>query len=177
VDFKAAREKYNPKRKGLPIQVLWIAESPPAGGGYFYFERTSGRNHLFRETMKALCWWDENVPMRAGLDKRPYLRKFQQNGYFLIDLSPTPVNNIRTKDKRNDVLRSNVGRILQEIEQLDPKRMLIVKKNVFEILNPAIRASGFGRRLLNREFIPFPSYGWQAEYRRRVRGHVQSAIR
>lgn len=124
--------------------------------------------------MKALRWWDEKVPMRAGLDKKPYLKKFQQNGHFLIDLSPTPVNNIHTRSKRNDVLRGNVGHILQEIEELGPKKILIVKKNVFEILYPAIRASRFDRALLNRESIPFPSNGWQAEYRRRIRRYTLS---
>ncbi len=51
--YRAAREAYRPHR----ISVLFIAESPPTSGGYFYFEKTVGKDHLFRETMKALGLW------------------------------------------------------------------------------------------------------------------------
>ncbi len=177
IDYAAAREKYNPARIGKRIGVLWIAESPPAGGGYFYFEKTSGRDHLFRETMKALGWWGDSVPMHAGMNKAPYLKKFQENGQFLIDLSPAPVNTIRPENERNEVLCNNVGRTIREIGTLNPGNILILKRNVFEILHPAIRKSKFSRRLLNREFVPFPSHGWQAEYRRRIRGYISSVTR
>lgn len=52
-DYTRARERYHPSK----VEVLWIAESPPAGGGYYYFEKATGQNpvDLFSETMKALA--------------------------------------------------------------------------------------------------------------------------
>ncbi len=161
-DYKAARDKYRPSR----IDVLWIAESPPAGGGYFYFERTSGRNHLFRETMKALGWWPLDASMHAGFDKSPYLKRFQKGGHFLIDLSPTPVNKL-SRTERDAELRRGVSRISEEIETLQPAKILLIKRNVFDILFPLLQSSK--HKLLNREFIPFPSHGWQEKYRKRIR--------
>jgi hypothetical protein len=159
-DYKAARDKYRPSS----IDVLWIAESPPAGGGYFYFEVTSGRNHLFRETMKALGWWPLDFPMHAGLDKSPYLKRFQEGRHFLIDLSPTPVNKL-SPTERHAELRRNIIHISEEIETLRPAKILLIKRNVFDILSPLLQSS---KLTLNREFIPFPSHGWQAEYRQRI---------
>ena len=76
--YVEAREKYNPSRIDLPIEVLWIAESPPVAGGYFYFEKPSARGHFFGETMKALGWWDETGSTQSGLDKKPFLREISR---------------------------------------------------------------------------------------------------
>ncbi len=70
--YAEARNKYRPDRIG----VLFVAESPPSSGGYFYFENTTGKDHLFRETMKALGFWEEEKSMPKGLDKKPLLEKF-----------------------------------------------------------------------------------------------------
>ncbi len=51
--YRVAREAYRPER----VRVLLIAESPPASGGFFYFPETIGKDHLFRQTMKAMGLW------------------------------------------------------------------------------------------------------------------------
>ncbi len=51
--YRVAREAYRPER----VRVLLIAESPPASGGFFYFPKTIGKDHLFRETMKVVGLW------------------------------------------------------------------------------------------------------------------------
>ena len=167
-NFKEFRERYNPKNEGIPIRVLWIAESPPAGGGYFYFDETGDRNHLFRETMKALDWWPEKETMSAGVDKTPYLKKFQKAGYFVVDLSYSPVNKME-KHEREKVLGRNIPRLLNELEKLDPQRILIVKVTLFDLLFPRIRETKFGSRVLNMQSIPFPSHGGQKRYREEIR--------
>ncbi len=52
--YLSARDKYNPEAVNKGIKFLLVAESPPANGGYFYFEKAMGRGNLFRETMRAL---------------------------------------------------------------------------------------------------------------------------
>src|SRR5438552_17847745 len=99
-DYRDARERYRPSK----IDVLWVAESPPVGGGYFYFETTSSHNHLFRDTMKALYWWPETETMHAGTNKIPYLKKFHNHGYFLIDSSEKPLNDIKKDRQRKPVI-------------------------------------------------------------------------
>ena len=169
MDYIEAREKYNPTRIGLPIEVLWIAESPPVAGGYFYFEKPSGKGHFFRETMKALGWWDEKLWMQSGLDKKSFLRKFQESGFFLLDLSDNPVNGL-SRSERKKALQDSLPGLLKEVTRLAPKRILIIKRNVFDIACASL--SELEYTVLNKKPIPFPSNHWQAEYRRLVRYYI-----
>src|SRR5215472_18871035 len=89
-DYAVARNKYRQDK----IEVLWIAESPPSSQGFFYFDKTIGKDHLFRETMKAVGIWPGNTTMRKGLDKRPYLRHFKSKGYYLVDTCETPIDRL-----------------------------------------------------------------------------------
>lgn len=161
-EYREAREKYRPRQTG----TLWVAESPPSGGGYFYFEKASGGNHLFRETMRALGWWPAERPMPLGFDKRALLRRFQREGHLLTDLSPFPVNHL-PRGEKGATLRPRVSGLLREAALVGPKRVILVKRNVFEILYKPLREAGF--EILNEGPIPFPSNGWQAEYRRGIR--------
>jgi hypothetical protein len=163
-DCRPLREKYNPKNDGRPISVLWIAESPPSGGGYFYYEEAGRANHLFRETMKALGWWPVNQRMSAGADKRPYLERFQKEGHFVIDLSYTPVDKMRERERKAVLIR-NIPRILRELEDLDPQMILIINATLFPLLFSRINETKFGKRLLNTQPIPFPSHGGQRRFR------------
>ena len=55
-----ARNKYKPDE----VEILFIAESPPASGSYFYFPETTGKDSLFNSTMKALDLYPENKVMK-----------------------------------------------------------------------------------------------------------------
>ncbi len=68
--YRAAREAYRPER----VRVLFIAESPPASGGFFYFVETIGKDHLFRETMKAVALWPVDF-VRSGMFSEAQLRQ------------------------------------------------------------------------------------------------------
>jgi hypothetical protein len=64
---------YKPLEK---TKLLIVAESPPASGGYFYFDRATGKDSFFRETMKALRLFPEDNRMKKGFDKTPLLEEF-----------------------------------------------------------------------------------------------------
>src|SRR5256712_7723021 len=95
-NFNRARRKYRPRK----IWILLIAESPPSSGGFFYFPMTIGKDHLFRETMKALDLWPENEPMRKGVDNRPMLQHFQSMGFYLLDTCAFPVATLLPAEHR-----------------------------------------------------------------------------
>src|SRR5467141_2737213 len=98
--FNRARRKYRPRK----VRFLLIAESPPSSGGFFYFETTIGKDHLFRETMKALKFWPEGEPMRRGVDKRLMLQRFQTLGFYLLDTCTFPLNKPPPTERRRSVL-------------------------------------------------------------------------
>ena len=147
---------------------MFIAESPPSSGGYFYSEKTIGKDHLFRETMRALEFWPSGHPMRKGCDKRAMLNEFRSLGYFLIDTCEFPVDKLRPRTRRISTIRGALT-LPGRVDALCPDRILIVKKTVFKPAIQALSETDFARRVLNVEPLPFPSHGNQKKYRTMIR--------
>ena len=162
--YALARNKYRPKK----ISLLIIAESPPSSGGYFYAEETIGKDHLFRETMKALELWPADRPMRKGCDKRPMLNQFRSLGFFLIDTCELPIDKMPTRLRKLSTFQG-ASTLSHRVKELDPKRIMIVKKTVFTPVRQALSLAGFEDRVLNKRALPFPSHGNQKKYRSTIR--------
>jgi hypothetical protein len=160
---------------GLSIKVLWIAESPPSSGSYFYFPETSSRSYLFSETMRALGWWPIDQTMAAGLDKRELLSKFQGAGYYLVDLVHYPIDKFADKE-RKAAIREWVADLARELNVLDPHNIIIVKAPLFRAIIPAIRQSVYYDRILHSEPIPFPNNHHQPRYREMVAECISRCI-
>jgi hypothetical protein len=159
-DFSRARRKYRPRK----VRFLLIAESPPSSGGFFYFGTTIGKDHLFRETMKALELWQRNEPMRRGVDKRSMLRRFQSMGFYLLDTCVSPVDKLRPIERKKAV-SSQTPRLVNDVIEANPLNILIVKSSIFNPVSIALRESGLWSRVLNARPVPFPSHGNQRKYR------------
>ena len=86
--YRTYREVYDPRRKGKNIRVLFIAESPPASKNkenlpYFY-------NKDSQRKTGALWWYFNQVLYGEDeIEKEKFLRRFQDDGYFLIDVFQT----------------------------------------------------------------------------------------
>jgi hypothetical protein len=148
--------------------VLLIAESPPSSGGYFYTEKAIGKDHLFRETMKALELWPVDRPMRKGCDKRPMLERFRSLGFFLIDTCELPVDKMSLGQRRLYTAQGALT-LPNRVKRFDPAGILIVKKTVFSPVRQALSMAGFENRILNKKSLPFPSHGNQRKFRRMLR--------
>ena len=162
--YAATRARYKPDK----VEVLLIAESPPSSGGYFYSETTIGKDHLFRETMKALNFWPVDRPMRRGCDKRPMLKKFGSIGFFLIDTCELPVDKLEPRQRRLSTIQG-ASTLPHRVRELHPSQILIVKKTVFKPAWQSLSEAGFGEKILNTKPLPFPSHGNQRKFRTVVR--------
>ena len=169
-DFNRARRKYRPRK----VRFLLIAESPPSSGGFFYFGTTIGKDHLFRETVKALEFWPEDEPMRRGVDKRSMLRRFQSMGFYLLDTCVFPVDKLRPSERRKAVL-SQTPRLINDVIKANPLHIFIVKSSIFNPVSIALRETGLLTRVLNSGPVPFPSHGNQRIYRSILRRAVSKA--
>jgi len=169
-NFNRARRKYRPRK----VRLLLIAESPPSSGGFFYFPMTIGKDHLFRETMKALDLWPKNEPMRKGVDKRPMLRRFQSMGLYLLDTCDFPVDKMLPWERREAILQQ-IPRLIDDVIEADPLHILIVKSTIFNLVFIALEESGLQSRTLNNRPVPFPSHGNQRNYRSSLRRALTSA--
>jgi hypothetical protein len=169
-NFSRARQKYRPRK----VKLLLIAESPPASGGFFYFDTTIGKDHLFRETMKALKFWPINRPMRKDVDKRPMLRRFQSMGLYLLDTSVFPVDKLSPIDRKRAV-QSQTRRLSKDVIKTNPSHIFIVKTSIFKPVREALQESEMHKRVINMMAVPFPSHGNQRVYRSRLRSALRKA--
>jgi hypothetical protein len=159
-----ARDKWKPEK----VTVLFIAESPPASGAYFYFPVTTGRDSLFNTTMKALGIYPERKAMPKGLDKKGMLAEFQARGFFLIDVCYAPINKLPPKEKKRAIAKE-IPALMQKVRELNPEGVIIIKKGLFEPVKTALEYAGLGGKILNKEAILFPGSGNQRTYRRILR--------
>src|SRR5206468_11157870 len=163
-EYTASRNKYKPNK----VNLLLIAESPPSSGGYFYSETTIGKDHLFRETMKALEFWPVDRPMRKGCDKQPMLKRFCSIGFFLIDTCELPVDKLQPRQRRISTIQG-ASTLPRRVRELDPTRIVIVKKTVLKPARQSLNDAGLGHRILPTKPLPFPSHGNQRKFRTMIR--------
>ncbi len=168
--FETIRRRYRPRK----TRVLLIAESPPSSGGFFYCPRTIGKDHLFRETMKALDFWPIDRKMPAGVDKRPLLERFLSMGLYLMDSSAVPVDKMSYRSRKSAIL-SGLPRLVHDVQEVNPSGIVIVKSSIFTPVNEALSRAGLEDGILNEGPIPFPSHGSQKRYRSMLRKALVSA--
>lgn len=160
--YAERRRRWRPER----VRLLLVAESAPHDNGviadrrFFYDGDLTGRDSLFREVVRTM---DGNPPLKSGPGaKSPWLARLQQDGVFLIDLAPVPVNKY-TVGERTQVLASEIAATTQRAKSLAPAGVVLVKQNVFELLHMPFQDAGLN--LLHNHFIPFPGSGQQARFR------------
>jgi hypothetical protein len=118
--------------------------------------------------MKALRFWPVNRPMKRGYDKRPMLKQFLSIGFFLIDTCELPVDKMQPKQRRIATAQG-ASTLPHRVRNLDPTRILILKKTVFKPASQSLIEAGFGDRILNTMPLPFPSHGNQRRFRTMIR--------
>jgi hypothetical protein len=119
-----------------------------------------------------LEFWPTGRPMRKGCDKRPMLRQFRSLGFFIIDTCELPVDKLPSRQRRISTIRGALT-LPGRVRKLDPDRILIVKKTVFEPASQVLSEAGFRERILNTRPLPFPSHGNQRKFRTIMRRLVK----
>jgi hypothetical protein len=162
--YAERRARWKPAR----VRLLLIAESAPDDGGdianrrFFYDDNLTGKDGLSREVVRALYG---NPTLVSGPNtKKPWLEKLKADGVFLIDLATVPVNAFGAAD-RAVALARNVSETVSIARGLGPDGIVLVKQNVFDLLERPILAAGLP--LIHDAMIPFPGSGQQKRFRER----------
>lgn len=159
--IKKLRETYKP----TVIKCLFLAESPPLSQNgslrFFYNPKEDKYDFLFKAIMDAI-FPDFKKEYKKG-DKEKYLKKFEDKGFYLIDATDKPINKESNKNKQ---ICDNLENKTHEIKTLISKNtpIIIIKKNVFTIFQPKLKKEKI--KVLNKEFIPFPSHGNQEKFKK-----------
>ena len=159
------RDKYLPDN----LKYIFVLESPPASGLYFYDESGKTSEPLFMEMMKLLDVTTKN--------KREGLKLFQKAGYLLVDATYQPVNELKGK-KRNDVILRDFSNLVENLEKVSAGKqipIILVKANICRILEPRLKQQGFTVQN-NGVVVPFPSTGQQKRFHEEI-GKFHQAVK
>jgi hypothetical protein len=165
--YELARRKYLPPPR---ITILFIAEAPPADPArFFYFENVISHDSLYLALMRAL--YSEARSMAAQelrAAKGDFLRRFQRDGYYLIDACQKPLPPRVGRKSRMQHLKEDLGALIGKLRSLAIANtpIVLVSKSVFDVVSGPLREEGFN--VINSEMIDFPGSGRQAEFRRKM---------
>lgn len=171
--YEVIRRAYRPGR----IKVLLIAESPPpapevqSSRQFYYTDRLRKDDRLFVNTIKALYPEAANqTETQLEPDKEKWLRRFQADGFYMIEALEDSQEHKVTKHARQDKIAAALPRLLTRVKELADKntKIILIKSNVFEVAAEPLRKAGF--TVLNKELVDYPGRFNQRDYRQKLAG-------
>jgi hypothetical protein len=140
-----AAERFRPDR----VRLLLVAHAPPERlDRYFYFERVTEKDDLFRYVIKGLFGV---FPERV--DKPAWLGRLREAGAFLIDLLEQPYD--------GSDLALHVPGLIERARLLHPEHVVLVKADVFDAAYQPLQVAGLP---VVDARIPFPGSGQQRRF-------------
>lgn len=140
-----ARERL--RRGYLPrkVRVLFVGESPPAGGTFFY----AADSGLYRATRDAFY---DALPQ---LDRsEPFLDAFSRLGCYLEDLCDRPVND-KPPAERLQLRREGEARLARTLKELHPHEIVVLLKAIVPNVRRALVSAGMDD--LDCRCVTYPS--------------------
>jgi hypothetical protein len=171
--YELTRQQYRPKH----IKVLLIAESPPpaadvASSRQFYRSDKPRRDdRLFINTIRALYPEISDTPeAELEQEKEQWLRRFQDDGWYMIEALETSLPHEVTKPERQDLIQKHLPRLLARVRELASKdtKIILIKSNVFVVAAEPLCEAGFN--VLNKELLDYPGRFNQRAYREKLTG-------
>jgi len=132
------RKHYCPAR----VRILFVGESPPASGRFFY-QADSGLYRAVRETFSRAF---------PSLPNTEFLDSFCSLGCYLVDLCGEPVDNMTELD-RMDACRRGETRLAQTIRAIRPEAIVTLVRSIRLNVNCAQERAGWSGRHLE---LPYP---------------------
>jgi hypothetical protein len=160
VPFEELRRSFRP----LSVKVLFVGESRPASGEFFY-----KIDSLTRYTAEGLSV-TYGVNINSDMD---FLNRFKRNGYYLDDLCLSPINNLSAECRRA-MRRTSISELTDRLSNYSPKVIISIMMAINPIVEEAIHLSDIN----NFKFfsLPFPSQHHHNEYRSGLASILQTLI-
>lgn len=169
--YETTRQAYKPNL----IAVLFIAESQPpaadvASSRQFYrSDRQRSGDRLFVNTIRALYPETSDIPEKSIEEqKETWLRRFQADGYYMIEALDESLPHEVTKRERQGKIRQHLPALIKKVRALasPDTRLILIKSNVFDVAAGPLRQAGFN--VLNTELVDYPGRFNQRVYREKV---------
>jgi hypothetical protein len=132
------------RRSYLPesVRLLFVGESPPASGRFFY-QKDSGLYRAFRDAFRAVD---------PEINDENFLARFREAGCYLIDLCPDPVDHMKPRERR-EACRVAEPALAEAIRVHNPPAMAIFLKSIEPYVGRAIARAEWSGKLI---CTPYP---------------------
>ena len=169
--YDTTRQQYRPSY----IKVLLIAESPPPAADvqssrqFYRSEKVRKDDRLFVNTIKALYpEAAEQTEAELESNKEQWLRRFQADGWYMIEALEESQSHEVTKAQRQARITEAFPRLIERIRELaEPDtKLILIKSNVFVVTVKPLREAGF--TVLNVELLDYPGQYNQRAYREKL---------
>lgn len=135
---EALRRTFRPRN----VRVLFVGESPPASGRFFY-RRDSG---LYRAMRNLFEMADPSVSDES------FLQKFQECGCYLVDLCGEPVDKLESNARRPAHLAGERS-LRQKISRLQPEVIVSLCRSIRPSVSRAAAAANWTGPIMD---VPYP---------------------
>ena len=152
------RLKYKPKK----IRFLFIGESVPAGGTFFYFENSN----LFQFTKEAFL-------QNFDWPEKEFLKLFKSNGFYLDDLCQEPINRFDEPTKRK-ARKAYEESLSIRIKKYKPRVIISTPMSIEKNVKVAINKAGL---TINNYSLPFPAQGNQRMFVNELSELIKTTIK
>lgn len=145
--YENARNKYKPEN----IKILFVGESVPNSGKFFYLNDT----YLYQYTKKAF----ERLNNTQNFTRE----NFKELGCWLYDVCDAPVNKTSSAEKRKQI-KAGIPKLEKNIKELNPNYIIVVKKSDMRklVYEPLLKKDYINIKTTFN--LPFPNCGHQNEY-------------
>jgi hypothetical protein len=133
--FEELRKSFRPHC----ITALFVGESAPASGRFFYNSNSS----LFR-AMK-----------RAFGNRETFLEDFKKKGFYLDDLVLTPINKLERRE-RSRLRQEAVPELAKRLVEYKPKAVIVVMRAILPMVRQAMCVAGIS---YEPYCTPHPAFG------------------
>ena len=137
-DPERLRRQYRPAR----VRLLFIGESPPASGRFFY-RKDSGLYRAMRDAFQAID---------PSINDDTFLDVFQRSGCYLIDACAAPVDHLNARSRRTACLDSEPS-LVRKIRHLEPAAIVTLVKSIRDIVQRAADHAQWQGPILE---LPYP---------------------
>jgi hypothetical protein len=156
------QEKQRLDFKPKKVRFLFIGESMPAGGTFFYFENSNLYKYTKEAFLQNFNWSDKD-----------FLSLFKSNGFYLDDLCQEPINHLDETTKRK-ARRAYEESLSNRLKDYNPKVIVTTPMSIEKNVNRAISNAGLN---INNYSLPFPAMGNQYKYVKELSELIKEVIK
>ena len=149
MNLEELRREYRPAQ----IKVLFVGESPPAGGTFFY----KGDSGLARYTRLAF----QQAYGLPDLAMADFLNSFKAAGCYLDDLCLEPVNRMGASDRRAAWKRA-VDPMAKRLKDYSPSLIVPILRSIETSVCQAAKRAGMVDHM--RPALRYPGMGYHSRY-------------